>query len=54
MLSRRIVKETEAILKDSPPGIQATPNQENSRHFEVVIDGPTQTPYHGNFTSRFN
>ena len=41
MLSKRIIKETETILKDSPPGIKALPNTQNNRHFELVIDGPT-------------
>lgn len=47
MLSKRILKETETILKDSPPGIKALPNAQNNRHFEVVIDGPLHSPYQG-------
>ena len=47
MLSKRIIKETETILKDSPPGIKALPNTQNNRHFEVVIDGPQHSPYQG-------
>eukprot|EP00761_Pharyngomonas_kirbyi_P013360 gb/GECH01013388.1/.p1 GENE.gb/GECH01013388.1/~~gb/GECH01013388.1/.p1 ORF type:complete len:152 (+),score=38.08 gb/GECH01013388.1/:1-456(+) len=46
-LPRRIVKETQNLLKDPVPGIQATPHEDNLRHFTVTIDGPTGSPYEG-------
>eukprot|EP01063_Lacrimia_lanifica_P021998 TRINITY_DN29706_c0_g1_i1.p1 TRINITY_DN29706_c0_g1~~TRINITY_DN29706_c0_g1_i1.p1 ORF type:complete len:151 (+),score=59.54 TRINITY_DN29706_c0_g1_i1:44-496(+) len=47
MSSARIVKETEKLQKDQPPGIVATPMPENKRHFMVLICGPQSSPYEG-------
>lgn len=44
-LSKRIIKETERLVQDPVPGIQATPHEDNLRYFEVVLDGPTETPF---------
>jgi len=44
-LPRRIVKETERLLKEKVPGISAAPYADNARYFSVTIDGPADTPY---------
>eukprot|EP01087_Luapelamoeba_hula_P003001 TRINITY_DN1282_c0_g2_i1.p1 TRINITY_DN1282_c0_g2~~TRINITY_DN1282_c0_g2_i1.p1 ORF type:complete len:150 (-),score=24.63 TRINITY_DN1282_c0_g2_i1:67-516(-) len=46
-LPRRILKETERIIKEPAPGISATPHQDNLRYFDVIIAGPAQSPYEG-------
>ncbi|SAM04040.1 hypothetical protein [Absidia glauca] len=46
-LPKRILKETERLLADPEPGIQATPHEDNLRYFDVVISGPTQSPFEG-------
>ena len=46
-LPRRIVKETERLLKEQVPGISAAPFADNPRYFSVTIDGPSETPYEG-------
>lgn len=46
-LSTRIVKETEKLQKEAPPGICASPTRENPRYFKVVVAGPAQSPYEG-------
>ena len=46
-LSTRIVKETEKLAKESPPGIIASPTAENPRYFKVVVAGPTSSAYEG-------
>lgn len=32
------------------PGISASPSEDNMRYFNVMILGPTQSPYEGNLT----
>lgn len=44
-LSRRILKETAALLKEPPEGIKATPHQDNVKYFDVTITGPKDSPY---------
>ena len=44
-LPRRIQKETQRLTQEPVPGISATPYEDNSRYFNVVILGPDQTPY---------
>ena len=44
-LPRRIVKETQRLLKDPPPGIMVLPDEQNQRYFSVIIQGPQQSPY---------
>merc|ERR1712167_127683 len=44
-LPRRIVKETQRLMQEPPPGISATPYQDNLRYFNVIIAGPAQSPY---------
>merc|ERR1712086_619991 len=46
-LPRRIVKETQRLMAEPPPGISATPYEDNLRYFNVIIAGPTQSPYEG-------
>lgn len=46
-LPRRIIKETDRLLKDTVPGISAKPYADNPRYFSVTIDGPEDTPYRG-------
>jgi ubiquitin-conjugating enzyme E2 N len=47
LLPRRIVKETQRLLSEPAPGISATPYQDNLRYFNVIIQGPQQSPYEG-------
>lgn len=46
-LPRRIVKETQKLVKDPVSGIRAVPNETNMRYFDVTISGPAQSPYEG-------
>ena len=46
-LSRRIMKETERLTADPVPGISAIPMADNLRYFDVKLEGPADTPYHG-------
>ncbi|XVE63396.1 hypothetical protein DITRI_Ditri07aG0017100 [Diplodiscus trichospermus] len=46
-LPRRIIKETQRLLSEPAPGISASPSEDNMRYFNVMIFGPTQSPYEG-------
>merc|ERR1712006_17051 len=46
-LPRRIVKETQRLMQEPPPGISATPFEDNLRYFNVIIAGPQESPYQG-------
>jgi len=46
-LPKRIIKETERLMSDSPPGISAIPHEENLRYFDVMISGPDSSPFEG-------
>ena len=46
-LPRRIIKETQRLLQEPVPGITAIPSEENVRHFQVSIEGPSDSPYEG-------
>mmetsp|Transcript_17609 Transcript_17609/g.29591 ORF Transcript_17609/g.29591 Transcript_17609/m.29591 type:complete len:160 (+) Transcript_17609:140-619(+) len=48
-LPRRIIKETQRLLSEPAPGISAAPHEDNLRYFNVLIEGPTQSPYEGGF-----
>lgn len=37
------------LINDAAPGISASPSEDNMRHFNVMILGPSQSPYEGNF-----
>lgn len=40
-------QETERLVADPAPGIIAEPHEDNLRYFDVVIDGPGQSPFEG-------
>ena len=44
-LPRRIVKETQRLLSEPAPGISATPYRDNLRYFNIIIAGPSGSPY---------
>merc|ERR1712188_223685 len=46
-LPKRIIKETQRLLAEPAPGISASPSEENARYFNVMIIGPTTSPYEG-------
>ena len=46
-LPRRILKETERLMSDPPPGISGAPANDNLRYFSVNINGPESSPYEG-------
>jgi len=46
-LPKRILKETERLMKEAPPGISAIPHAENLRYFDVQITGPQSSPFEG-------
>lgn len=46
-VTTRIQKETVKLQSEPPPGIHAAPHAENLRYFNVVIQGPIQSPYDG-------
>ncbi|KHG29378.1 Ubiquitin-conjugating enzyme E2 35 -like protein [Gossypium arboreum] len=46
-LPRRIIKETQRLLSEPAPGISASPSEDNMQYFNVMILGPTQSPYEG-------
>ena len=41
----RIRKETERLLKEPIEGVTATPYEDNYRYFNVLIEGPSESPY---------
>ena len=41
------MKETERLMADPAPGIQATPHEDNLRYFNVIMSGPAQSPFEG-------
>lgn len=43
----RILRETKQLMTSPPPGISGSPKPDNSRHFDIVIEGPQGTPYQG-------
>jgi len=46
-LPRRIVKETQRLQSEPVQGINCTPFPNNPRHFAVVMNGPSATPFEG-------
>nr|CAH7745157.1 unnamed protein product [Callosobruchus chinensis] len=44
---KRIMVETKNLSKDPPPGISATPDEQNCRYFHVLMSGPSGSPYEG-------
>ncbi|CAN0913589.1 Ubiquitin-conjugating enzyme E2 36 [Linum grandiflorum] len=45
--ARAALEETQRLLSEPAPGISASPSEENMRYFNVMILGPTQSPYEG-------
>ena len=43
--SGRILTETQNLALDPPPNITATPDPNNSRYFQIMLVGPSGTPY---------
>ena len=50
-VNQRIIKETKKLKKDKIKGIEVEPMENNPRYFNVVIEGPQESPYEG---GRFN
>ncbi|KAK0567746.1 ubiquitin-conjugating enzyme E2 N [Tilletia horrida] len=46
-LPKRIIKETERLLADPVPGCSAEAHEDNLRYFDVVISGPSGSPFEG-------
>ncbi|KAK1859434.1 hypothetical protein I4F81_002030 [Pyropia yezoensis] len=46
-LALGVAQETERLLSDPVPGINAVPHDDNARYFSVVILGPQDSPYAG-------
>jgi len=46
-LPRRIIKETQRLISEPVPGIDASPEEANARYFRVTIKGPQESPYAG-------
>ncbi|KAI8466446.1 MAG: ubiquitin-conjugating enzyme/RWD-like protein [Monoraphidium minutum] len=46
-LPRRIIKETQRLLSEPAPGISASPSEDNLRYFDIMIAGPSSSPYEG-------
>jgi len=46
-LPKRIIKETERLAADPPPGIFAVVHEDNLRYFDVRIHGPNDSAYEG-------
>eukprot|EP00920_Eleutheroschizon_duboscqi_P041754 GHVT01100304.1.p1 GENE.GHVT01100304.1~~GHVT01100304.1.p1 ORF type:complete len:157 (+),score=20.62 GHVT01100304.1:764-1234(+) len=44
-IPKRIIKETQNLAADPPPGITAAPDPNNYRHFKIKMYGPHGTPY---------
>ncbi|XP_060599817.1 ubiquitin-conjugating enzyme E2 N [Ruditapes philippinarum] len=44
-LPRRIIKETQRLMQEPVPGIQARPDESNARYFHVIVNGPAESPY---------
>merc|ERR1711862_653607 len=45
-LSRRIIKETQRLMTETA-GITASLHEDNLRYFDVIITGPSTSPYEG-------
>ncbi|KAJ2625468.1 ubiquitin-conjugating enzyme E2 N [Coemansia sp. RSA 1358] len=47
MVPKRIMKEVERLNKDPVPGIEVDIVEGNIRYFNVIMAGPSQSPYEG-------
>lgn len=46
-LPRRIIKETQRLMQEPVPGINAIPDENNARYFHVIVTGPNDSPFEG-------
>ena len=44
---RRLVRDLKEIVKNAPPGIQASPEKDNFMVWRAMITGPKDTPWEG-------
>uniref|UniRef100_A0A0A9YD78 Ubiquitin-conjugating enzyme E2 N n=1 Tax=Lygus hesperus TaxID=30085 RepID=A0A0A9YD78_LYGHE len=44
---RRILRETQDLVKEPVPGIVIKPDPSNLRYFQIEMNGPPDTPYEG-------
>jgi len=44
---KRIVKETQRLNRDPPPGVTCERDDNNYRYFHLTIEGPDNSPYEG-------
>ncbi|KAJ2798970.1 hypothetical protein H4R20_004622 [Coemansia guatemalensis] len=44
---KRILKEIERLNRDPVPGIEVSSVENNIRYFNVIMGGPSQSPYQG-------
>jgi ubiquitin-conjugating enzyme E2 N len=47
VLNKRINFEIKRLQREPISGVEAIPNPDNMRYFQVTLDGPTATPYEG-------
>lgn len=47
MANTRITKETQRLIQEPVPGVNATPYADNFRYFNVAIAGPSDSAYEG-------
>lgn len=47
-----VYQETQRLLAEAPPGIEAIPHDDNLRFFDVTITGPDSSPYAGEYQIR--
>lgn len=43
----RILRETARLNKAPPPGISGGPRPDNYRYFDILLEGPSDSPYQG-------
>ena len=43
----RILRETARLNKNPPPGISGGPREDNYRYFDILLEGPADSPYAG-------
>ena len=44
---KRITKEIDRLMAEPAPGISAVPHEDNIRYFDVIVQGPIQSPFEG-------
>ncbi|KAJ9071264.1 Ubiquitin-conjugating enzyme E2 35 [Entomophthora muscae] len=43
----QLLRKIERLMNDPAPGIDARPHEDNLRYFDVIINGPDQSPFEG-------